>query len=74
MVAAQRLQPENKRHARITEDVRRYQLSEETVAVLEHEVRSLRHPMYRRFLINREPTQIQRNYRRGRDSLNPFGF
>ncbi|MBI4527644.1 MAG: hypothetical protein HY695_27930 [Deltaproteobacteria bacterium] len=71
-----------KRRAKITE-VRRHQFrfqevldprSEETLLILEHEVRSLRHPMYRRFLINREPTQIQRNYRRGRDSLNPFGF
>jgi hypothetical protein len=40
---------------------------------LEHEVRSLRHPLYHRPLVNREPTQTQRNYRRGRDGLIPFG-
>ncbi|MBI2088229.1 MAG: hypothetical protein HYT78_05715 [Deltaproteobacteria bacterium] len=40
---------------------------------LEHEVRSLRHPLYHRSLINREPSQTQRNYRRGRDALIPFG-
>ena len=40
---------------------------------LEHEVRSLRHPMYHRPFINRNPEQTQRNYKRGRDPLIPFG-
>jgi len=41
--------------------------------VLEHEVRSLRHPMYDRPFVNRDPGQSQRAYRRGRDGLIPFG-
>ena len=40
---------------------------------LEHEVRSLRHPMYHRLLVNREPEQTQRSYNRGRDALIPTG-
>ena len=39
---------------------------------LEHEVRSLRHPMYHRLFINRDPRQTQRHYRRGRDAFVPF--
>lgn len=39
---------------------------------LEHEVRSLRHPMYHRPFVNRDPMQSQRGYRRGRDALVPF--
>lgn len=39
---------------------------------LEHEVRSLRHPMYHRLFVNRDPRQTQRSYRRGQDSLVPF--
>jgi hypothetical protein len=40
--------------------------------VLEHEVRSLRHPMYHRPFVNRDPTQSQREYRRGWDAFTPF--
>lgn len=40
---------------------------------LEHEVRSLHHPMYERRFVNRDPNQTQRSYQRGRDKLNPFG-
>ncbi len=65
----------------ITEEVRNHQfrfrtlvdpVSSETVFTLEHEVRSLYHPMFDRSFINRDPNQSQRAYRRGRDSLIPF--
>ena len=36
---------------------------------IEHEVRSLQHPMHARVLVNRDPTQSAMNYRSGRDSL-----
>ncbi len=36
---------------------------------IEHEVRSLQHPMFARPLVNRDPTQTAMNYRSGRDSL-----
>ena len=36
---------------------------------LEHEVRSLRHPMYGRPFINRNPAQMQRTYVRGYDAF-----
>jgi hypothetical protein len=36
---------------------------------VEHEVRSMRHPMYARALVNRNPAQTGMNYRTGRDSL-----
>ena len=36
---------------------------------LEHEVRSLRHPLYGRPLINRNPAQTNRDYRRGQDAF-----
>jgi hypothetical protein len=36
---------------------------------IEHEVRSLKHPMYGRVLVNRDPAQTAMNYRPGRDSL-----
>ena len=71
-----------KRHGRIMEHVRNHQFRFKDVAnpedgtklfELEHEVRSLRHPMYHRTLVNREPEQTQRNYRRGGDALTPFG-
>ncbi len=39
---------------------------------LEHEVRSLKHPMYHRPFVNRDPDQSQRGYRRGWDALTPF--
>jgi hypothetical protein len=35
---------------------------------IEHEVRSLKHPMYGRAFINRNPAQTQRTYQRGRDA------
>lgn len=35
---------------------------------LEHEVRSLRHPLYARPLVNRNPDQSNRDYRKGEDS------
>jgi hypothetical protein len=38
---------------------------------IEHEVRSLTHPMYMRPLVNRNPNQIQREYVRGRDAFWP---
>jgi hypothetical protein len=66
---------------RITEDVRNHQFrfqdiidldSGRTVFQLEHEVRSLHHPMYHRFFVNRDAEQTQRSYQRGRDALVPF--
>jgi hypothetical protein len=39
--------------------------------VIEHEVRSLRHPMYQRPLVNRNPAQRQATYVRGRDAFVP---
>jgi hypothetical protein len=65
----------------ISEDVRNHQFrfqsiiddnSGRIVFLLEHEVRSLHHPMFNRHFINRDPAQAQRNYRRGRDALIPF--
>lgn len=65
----------------ITEDARNHQFrfrrlvdpeSGEPVFALEHEVRSLYHPMFDRSFVNRDPNQSQRAYRRGRDSLIPF--
>ena len=35
---------------------------------IEHEVRSLKHPMWGRVLVNRNPAQTQRGYVRGRDA------
>lgn len=66
----------------IKEDVRNHQFRFEkvvdprtrrTVFLLEHEVRSLHHPLYERRFVNRDPVQTQRAYRRGRDRLVPFG-
>ena len=65
----------------ITEDARNHQFrfrtlvdpaSGEPVFSLEHEVRSLHHPMFHRSFVNRDPSQSQRAYRRGRDGFNPF--
>lgn len=39
---------------------------------LEHEVRSLRHPMYHRPFVNRDVEQSQGGYRRGWDAFTPF--
>jgi len=66
----------------ISEDVRNHQFrfkdivdldSGATVFALEHEVRSLHHPMFGRFFVNRNPMQSQRGYRRGRDAEIPYG-
>jgi catechol 2,3-dioxygenase-like lactoylglutathione lyase family enzyme len=65
----------------ISEDVRNHQFrfkeiidpgNNQCVFLLEHEVRSLRHPMFRRFLVNRDPAQSQRGYRRERDAMIPY--
>jgi hypothetical protein len=65
----------------ISEDVRNHQYrfkeiidpeNGSTVFMVEHEVRSLHHPMFRRFLVNRNPEQTQRGYRRERDALIPY--
>lgn len=39
---------------------------------IEHEVRSLRHPMHARVLVNRDPAQSAMSYKRGRDGLSIF--
>ena len=71
-----------KRRNLIMEDVRNHQFrfkdivdpeSGDKLFEIEHEVRSLRHPMFQRQFINRNPEQVQRNYQRGRDGLIPFG-
>lgn len=36
---------------------------------IEHEVRSLRHPLWGRVFVNRNPAQTQRDYRPGRDAF-----
>jgi hypothetical protein len=65
----------------ISEDVRNHQFrfqdivdpeSGQKVFSLEHEVRSLRHPMYHRPFVNRDPAQSQRAYHRGWDAFVPF--
>jgi len=65
----------------VSEDVRNHQFrfkeiidpdEGSCVFVVEHEVRSLHHPMFGRFLVNRDPAQSQRQYRRKRDSLIPY--
>lgn len=43
----------------------------ETLTELEHEVRSLYHPMKRRVLVNRNASQTFGNYRTGRDAFVP---
>jgi hypothetical protein len=67
-----------KKHNLITEEPRNHQLrfqdildpkSGETLATLEHEVRSLRHNMYGREMVNRNADQVQATYVRGRDKL-----
>jgi hypothetical protein len=45
--------------------------SGELLFQVEHEVRSLTHPMYMRPLINRNPGQRQRGYVPGRDAFQP---
>ena len=65
----------------ISEDVRNHQYrfkeiidpdNGSCVFLVEHEVRSLHHPMFHRFFVNRDPTQTQREYRRERDALIPY--
>jgi hypothetical protein len=43
--------------------------TDEPLFVVEHEVRSVTHPMYARPLVNRNPAQRQRTYVRGRDAF-----
>jgi hypothetical protein len=43
--------------------------SNEILFTIEHEVRSLKHPLYARPLVNRNPTQTNRDYIRGKDSF-----
>lgn len=70
-----------KRRGLILEDVRNHQFrfnkvvdpsDGKQVFALEHEVRSLHHPLYRRHFVNRDPRQSQRSYLRGRDAFIPF--
>jgi len=65
----------------ISEDVRNHQFRFKEISdpvdgsgkfLLEHEVRSLRHPMYNRFFVNRDVNQTQRAYRRGWDAFTPY--
>ena len=65
----------------ISEDVRNHQYrfkeiidpdNGSCVFLVEHEVRSLHHPMFHRFFVNRDPAQTQRGYRRERDALIPY--
>ena len=43
----------------------------ETLTEIEHEVRSLKHPMFKRNLVNRNPAQSFGNYRHGHDAFVP---
>ena len=45
--------------------------SGELLTEIEHEVRSLKHPMFKRFLVNRNPAQSFMNYTHGRDAFVP---
>jgi hypothetical protein len=65
----------------ITEEVRNHQFRFKDIVdvdggapvfALEHEVRSLHHPMFARFFVNRNAAQSQRGYRRGRDAQIPY--
>jgi hypothetical protein len=65
----------------ITEEVRNHQFRFKDLVdpadgkgtfTLEHEVRSLRHPMYHRHFVNRDAAQSQRDYRRGWDAFIPY--
>ena len=70
-----------KEHGLITEEVRNHQFrfrelidpdGDQPVFCVEHEVRSLHHPMFNRLMVNRNPNESARRYRRGRDALIPF--
>jgi len=65
-------------HRLVTEETNQHQyrfqrlIDPQTGALLfeiEHEVRSLKHPMWGRAFINRNPAQTQRTYQRGRDAF-----
>lgn len=65
----------------ISEEVRNHQFRFKDIVdpengakkfTLEHEVRSLKHPMYHRPFVNRDAGQSQRSYHRGWDALVPF--
>jgi hypothetical protein len=45
--------------------------SGKTMTELEHEVRSLKHPMYNRKLVNRNSEQTLSDYTNGRDAFYP---
>jgi hypothetical protein len=64
----------------VTEESNQHQYRFDTIAdpaggkplfQIEHEVRSLRHPLYARPLVNRNPVQTNRNYVPGRDAWTP---
>jgi hypothetical protein len=70
-----------KEHGAITEEVRGHQFRFKEIVdpadgqgkfLLEHEVRSLGHPMYHRPFVNRDAAQTQRDYRRGWDAFTPY--
>src|SRR5262249_45296731 len=65
----------------ISEDVRNHQYRFKEIIdpdnggcvfLIEHELRSIHHPMFHRFLVTRDPAQTQRGYRRERDALIPY--
>ena len=65
----------------ISEDVRNHQFRFREIVdpeggdclfLVEHEVRSLHHPMCNRRFVNRDPEQSARPYRSGRDALVPY--
>jgi hypothetical protein len=67
-------------HGLVTEESGPYQYrfeqivdpaTSESLFVIQHEVRSVTHPMYLRPLVNRNPAQRQRTYQRGRDAFVP---
>ncbi|MBI3077126.1 MAG: VOC family protein [Deltaproteobacteria bacterium] len=69
-----------KEHDLITEESNEYQYrfrdivdleASRPLFAIEHEVRSITHPMYLRPLVNRSPAQQQRTYVRGRDTFVP---
>ncbi len=69
-----------KQYGLITEESNEYQYrfqeildldTKRPLFVVEHEVRSATHPMYMRPLVNRNPSQRQATYARGRDTFVP---
>jgi hypothetical protein len=68
------------KHNLIMEDIRNHQYrfkeiidpkTGEHLHTLEHEVRSMQHPMFGREMVNRNPEQSLMRYQRGRDALHP---